>query len=307
MDEAGRPPLGSQRPLPLAAIEEADAAYLDAVAELQAAGLGRCASEILRWIIRAGRRGQPGVLASPRATQRDLSKLLGFSQSSVCSARAKLKHSRLVAEADGEYRLFLPWLVELAEEARSRRQMALAPDLALSPAEALGLIGADRQRSALIGADRSRSAPRPFRKETNLNPVTVSVMDSALTDTDGTGATDHGRSRPIGTDQNRSLKELPPWQRLQTRDFRPVLQIGPLRAAFYAACQAGLIDDSDECKIRFLATAYDLAHDAAIRSPAAVLRVRTEGRRCYRISDEGNRWAKQILRPAEYASPNYGD
>lgn len=109
------------------------------------------------------------------------------------------------------------------------------------------------------------------------------------------------RAEQRGTPRNAAeqLKDSPAWQRLQTRHFQPI-DVQALRPAFYAAVQAGLIDDTEECKVRFLATCYDLAHDPTIRSPAAVLRNRTERKSCYRISDDGRRWAKQQMRPVEH-------
>lgn len=299
MEGPPRPPPGGQKPLPWDHGESRDAAYLAAVDDLVAAGLPRGPAELLRWMIREGRpRGL--ARAAPPHTQRSLSALLGFSQSTICEARKTLKLSRLVYEVDGTYQLHLPWLVELAEEARSRRQTALAPDMALTAADALDVIGSDRQRSAMIGDDRQRSAPRPYRKKENLKTVSVPTRDpgstETVTDTGASRSTDLCRSQPIATDQG--LRESGPWQRLQTKHFRPEIDLTALRPAFYAAVQSGLIDDTHECKLRWLATVYDVAHDRRINSPAVVLRYRTEQRTCYRISEEGRRWAIGILRPA---------
>jgi hypothetical protein len=109
---------------------------------------------------------------------------------------------------------------------------------------------------------------------------------------------------PIIRDRSQSLQEHPAWRRLQTRHFRNggavQLDRQALMAAFDAAVTAGTIAGDREAKLRFWATAYDLAADQDIRSPAVCLRVRVERNRCYRISEAGRQFAVGLLRPAEY-------
>lgn len=302
MDEHGRPPPGGQRSLPLEAIEASDEAYLAAVTELRdCCGFGSAVTELLRWAIREGRRerGRIGVLIAPKRTQRDLARSLGFSASTIADGLAKLRAARLLFQTADGYELALPWLVEMAEEASSQRQMALD----LSPADALSALGGARtvrRRSVALGGARSRSAQRPIRENANINPESESEMDIPIRNTvsdSGAPSTAERRRAPPNTPS--SLASHPAWARLQTRHFRPI-ELAAFRPAFYAAVEAGLIDGTEECKIRFLATVYDLANDCTIRQPAAVLRSRVERKTCYRISDEGNRWAKQQMRPVEH-------
>jgi len=86
------------------------------------------------------------------------------------------------------------------------------------------------------------------------------------------------------------------WRSLQRHHFRPELDREALRAAFYAAAAAGLLLDDYDSRLRFVATAFDLAWDAAIRSPVAVLRSRVERGTCYRQSDGALAAAKEFLR-----------
>jgi hypothetical protein len=107
---------------------------------------------------------------------------------------------------------------------------------------------------------------------------------------------------------------------LQTEHFRRgsqvVLDLQALKRCLLAAVEADLLDgpleagEQDdrwrEVKIRFLATAWDLAADiprrdtrtgreVGVRSPAVCLRTRIERGGLYRISDPGRRWARQQI------------
>jgi DNA-binding transcriptional ArsR family regulator len=289
---------GTQRELPIAQVEQSDAAYLAAVTDCR---LPRAVAAVLRWIIEHGRR-LGGAMVVERMTQRQWSGALGLSGSSLSVALSRLRDSRLLSMgADGEVRLDLRRLVAVSEEARAR---AGPDDGAFDPAEALRTIASDRSRSALIGSDRHRSAGRARSVRTrNKSPVSVDAQESAeIAGEDGTGAADQ-------TDRNRSSRSLandPAWRALQTRHFRPELDRKMLDRAFAAAVAAGLVDDSHEGRGFFLATAYDLAVDApragrqgGIRSPAVCLRIRVEQQRLWRISEEARRWVREVLCPPE--------
>ncbi len=109
------------------------------------------------------------------------------------------------------------------------------------------------------------------------------------------------------------LRDHVAWRQLQTRHFRdaagkPAIVVGALQPCFYAAVEADLLDNEPEHKIRFLAAAYDLAHqmprwdaqqrrDVGVRSPAVCLRRRVERGALFRASPEGHAWAKKIVFP----------
>lgn len=296
MDEAGRPPPGGQRPLPLAAIETRDEAYLAAVDDLVAAGLPRAPAELLRWIIREGTRKRPlDPLRAPRRTRRHLAATIGIGLGTVSRAIERLRAAHLLIETVDGLELNLPMLLDAAEQAASQRQMALEP---VSAADSLAALTGTVPRVPRVPSCSTCSTPRPYRKEKNLNTVSVPTRDpSAANTVTVTGAAEQVERG--GTDG--TLRGDPAWKRLQTKHLRPEIDLTALRPAFYAAVDAGLIDATHECKLRWLATVYDVARDRRINSPAVVLRYRTEQRTCYRISDEGRRWAIGILRPTIHA------
>jgi hypothetical protein len=195
-------------------------------------------------------------------------------------------------QSDGDYRLSLPLLVEVSEEAASRKAEKQRPPDA---ADALNLLSV-RQRSACSAC--SEEAPVSVER---IHTQPVSVPSESV-------SVRAGQPLPNAAEQSEHdgcLKNHHAWRALQTADFRPTLQLGKLRACFYAAVEAGLFDAAPdekarEDKQRFLATAWDLAHSGGVKSPAVCLRVRVEKQACWRVSPEGVRWAKQWIFP-EYA------
>lgn len=303
-------PRDGQRDLPLASIEEAERAYMAAVDDLRRfAGLAPVAAKVLEEIIRRGSRDvQIGCLAWVCTSQRSGAETLGIPRSSFSRGVGILTRSRLVLQADGSLRLVLPRLVEVAEEARARA----APERdaeRFDAADSLRVLSAGGPRPMLShGVPRCPSASHGARtvyKEINT-PVPLPSLQEH-----GTGV----RARRDSVGQRGTARDAaghagalaadPAWRRLQTADFRPRLNLAALREAFAAAVAVGLLADDRESRLRFLATALDLAGDSprpgreGIRSPAVVLRVRVERRTCYRQSDRALAIAKKILRPPD--------
>jgi biotin operon repressor len=281
--------------LPIARVEESDAAYVAAAVE---GGFPVGVLALVRWLISDGRRDN-GTRRAASMAQRKLAKRLGLSASTVCESLRRLQISGLVIQADGDYRLRLSLLVQLAEEAASRRlEVEDPPD----PAEALDLLllGRARQRSAALGGGAVPS------KEELYTPYTETVPE-----TRGSGGTRKAASAAerVGRlpsaaergERDGCLKGHAAWRALQTRHFRPVIDLRALQPCFYAAVEAELLDNEREHKIRFLASAWDVARASTVTSPAPCLRVRVERGACFRFSPEGAEWAKRVLRPAEYA------
>lgn len=303
--EQSRAQPNKQRLLPIECVEQSDAAYL---ACLRECGLPYGTSRVVEWLILDGRRDAGGKRL-PKRTQRQLATRLNLSASTVCESLRRLQASGLVTEADGDWRLDLQLLVQIAEEAAIRRAAALErPD----PAAALDTLCA-RPRSACsaaLGGARYGSV-----EKRSLSPVSVSesVSVSGGTGGDEPSAERGERGRPLRTARDAAaadnvLKSHPAWRRLQTRHLRPALDLPALRPCFAAAKDAGLFGDCSEpadlreAKFRFLATAWDLAKLADARSPAVCLRIRVERKACYRFSDEAARWAAAQLREPEYAA-----
>lgn len=282
-----------QRNLPLEQIANSEDAYLQAA---ETCGIRGCALAFVLRAIRCGRRDGDRRLLTV-IPLRKLVIELGFrSVSTLSEALAKLTHSGLLSQADGAWRFDLAWLVELAERATAGGEPPPRPP----PDEALAVFGGVRSCSAVFG--RVRSAPVSV-EGVNRTPESVSV---SVPETD-TGADweDAKRGRGGDAEQRDALKDHPAWQRLQTSHFRSPdgrvrIDWQALRPAFYAAVEAGLIGIRPEDKTRFLATAWDLAANPTIHKPAVCLRIRVEANRCFRISDEGRRWARSVLTPSEY-------
>jgi DNA-binding transcriptional ArsR family regulator len=283
-----------QRDLPLAAVEQADAAYVAAWDDLERlGGVPESLGRIVRRIITEGRR-ESGCLVMRIGSQRLLAEACGLSVGSVSMALKRLRESRLVIRADGALRLVLHRLVEAAEEALARAAPSYGQ---FDAAAALRLLGGERS-AEFSRVQPSSAGARSVRKKLNT-PVSV---PSRTTDTGGaaTERAERGRTGLNGAERpRRSLADQPAWRALQARHFRPQLDRAALRAAFQAAREAGLVADRYEDKLRFMATAIDLARDAAIRSPAAVLRCRVERRSCWRQSDAAVAAATEFLKPAE--------
>lgn len=289
----------TQRLLPIEQVAESDGAYL---AALESAGLPHGVEAIVRWLIVDGRR-EAGEKRLPVRTQRQLAQRLGMSASTVCESLKRLRNSGLVTEADGEYRLGLSALVELSEIVQTRREQERREVNPEAAWEALVGSGA-RQRSAALGGARQTSGSVEVRSST---PVSVSAS--------GSGASGRLPSADERGERDDCLRDHVAWRQLQTRHFRdgsgkPAIAVGALQPCFYAAVEADLLDNEPEHKIRFLAAAYDLAHqvprwdaqqkrDVGVRSPAVCLRRRVERGALFRASPEGHAWAKKIVFPGE--------
>jgi DNA-binding Lrp family transcriptional regulator len=278
---------GRQGTLPFEQLDTAGDAYLAAVADCR---FPKGISSVLCWLLEGRREG--GFAVRRKLAQRELAKRLELSASTICEAVARLRDSGLVDQADGVYRLQLSFLVEVAEQALTRRQSGDLP----SAEAALDCLGA-RQRSAALGSARTR---RSVKKE-NIYPVIRSVPSSpnpnGAEDQPSAAERERVQGSEVGGQEDGVLKTVRAWQRLQTEHFRPRLDVRALQAAFYAAVEAGLFESTLEHKIRFLATAFDLANSKTVRKPAPCLRSRVERLGCYRFSEEGNRWAKSVIKP----------
>ena len=145
-------------------------------------------------------------------------------------------------------------------------------------------------------------------EERSSTPVSVTSVSVS-----GSGAASRLPSAAERGERDDCLRDHVAWRQLQTRHFRdaagkPAIAVGALQPCFYAAVEAGLLDNEPEHKIRFLAAAYDLAHqvprwdaqqrrDVGVRSPAVCLRRRVERGALFRASPEGHAWAKKIVFP----------
>jgi DNA-binding MarR family transcriptional regulator len=295
-----------QRDLPLASVEEADAAYEAAVDDLlRFASLSPAAGRLLKEIIRRGRR-ETGCLVMPCTSQRNGARAVGLALSSFSRSLDRLQKSRLVIRADGALRLVLPHLVEVAEEARARA----APNYGrFDAADSLRLLGGARSTVSHDVPRCSKSARSvPKKENTPVPSLNPELRVNEETDTEGRAPAEHAGQRGTrrdGAARPGALRHDPAWECLQTRHFRPRLDLAALRSAFWAAVDAGFLGDDYHFKLRFLATAWDLACDVprpgheGIRSPAVVLRSRIERQTCYRQSDAALAWAKQTLRPPD--------
>jgi hypothetical protein len=309
--ERDRAQPSAQKLLPIECVAQSDQAYL---AALEDCGLPSGVSAIVRWLIVDGRR-EAGQKWLPVRTQRQLAQRLGLSASTVCESLRRLTDSHLVRQVDGVYRLDLSLLVSVSEAAVERRAAELRPP---DPGEVLDrLLGPPR--SAALGGVRPRSAAlggAPVSvEEQNPKPVSVSVSETVTVRA--------GQPLPSAAERGERrdcLKHHPAWEALQVEHFRRggrvfdprAMDLQALKRAMLAAVDADLLDGPPEpgesndrwleTKVRFLATAYDLAkaiptkdprtgRDTGVRSPAACLRARTEANALWRISDEGRRWA----------------
>jgi DNA-binding MarR family transcriptional regulator len=283
MPERSRAQPSAQRLLPIECIEQSDQAYLAALDECE---LPIGVAALVKWLILDGRR-EAGQKRLPKRTQRQLGQRLKLSASTVCESLRRLESSHLVSTVDGEYRLDLSLLVSLAEEAATRRAAELAPPDA---AEALDCLRARQRspRSAALG-----NCARSVTEET-LKPVSESVSDSVRASSPLPTAAERG-------ERDGALKDHHAWRRLQSKHFRPNLDLQALQVCFYAAVEADLIDNERDHKIRFLATAFDLAKSGKVHSPAVCLRTRVERNACWRISPEGVAWAKQWVSDPVYS------
>lgn len=252
-------------------VAESDDAYLSDLAvlvdrKIATEGVGK----ICRWLIDFGRRecGEKRLRARP---QRELAKALGISVSTVCESLQRLRNSGLVIQADGEYRLRLSQLVELAEVAQTMPEQTFPP---ADPATALAALGGRRvrQRSAVFGDVRQCSAvfgeaPVTVEEETLYSvfePSTVSTVTVHRTGAEPNAANAASTEAAIQT-----LKDLPAWRALQRQHMRPNLDAQPLERAFLAACEAGLLRDED--RESFYTHAYDVARNLQLASPVACL------------------------------------
>ena len=150
-----------QQRLPIECVAESDDAYLSDLTVLVDRKIAtEGVAKICRWLIDFGRRecGEKRLRARP---QKELGKVLGIAASTVCESLQRLRNSGLVTQADGEYRLRLSQLVELAEVAQTMPEQTPPPD---DPEEALAALGGRRvrQRSAAFGDVRQRSATHPL-------------------------------------------------------------------------------------------------------------------------------------------------
>jgi len=287
----------TQRTLPIEQVEQSDEAYLAAIADCR---LPPATERMLEWIVRNGRRDR-GCLVVRRLTQRKWARATGLSPSTISTTLRRLGDSRLLLEspADGELRLDLSHLVAVAEEARARDGPGDEPFDAAGALRRLGsrsaLLGSDRLRSAVIG-----SGARSVNKERKPPvPLTEAQESAAPTETVRTDAAEHAdqrRTRRADPSTADCLKNHAAWRSLQRHHLGPELNRRALRAAFYAAVAAGLFAGDYESRLRFVATAFDLAGDPLIRSPVAVLRSRVERGTCYRQSDRALAAAKEFLR-----------
>lgn len=284
----------AQRDLPLASLEEAEAAYLAAVEDLKRfLRMPGSRAAVLRQILCSGRRdSQPGTMVWQHGSRRNGAKAAGLPLSSFSRAVKRLVKSRLVIESDGALRLVLPRLVEVAEDARARA----APDYGgFDAADALRLLSPGGERSALFHGDpRCSTGARSVKKDLNT-PVPYPSLQRDLTERAPRDTVGQRGPARDSAGHPGALAGDPAWRALQTCHFRPRLNLGALTACFDAAAAAGLLDDQHDARRRFLATAFDLAADRNIRAPAAVLRSRIERGTCYRQSDRAMAWAKQIL------------
>lgn len=289
-------PNRTQRLLPIEQVAESDAAYLSS---LDAAELPDGVSAIVRWLIVEGRR-ENGEKRLPLRPQRQLAARLGKSASTVCDSLKRLRDSGLVTQADGEYRLRLGLLVEISEIAQTRREQERQEVDPVAAYEALAGPPA-RARSACSGAlgGDVRSV-----EENNTPPVSVPESVSVP------GGSGGLRTAAERGERDDCLRDHSAWRQLQTHHFRqanrPAIAVAALQPCFYAAVEADLLDNEPEHKIRFLAAAFDLAHDlprydaakrkqVGIRSPAVCLRRRVEREALFRASPEGHAWAKRIV------------
>jgi DNA-binding MarR family transcriptional regulator len=293
-------PNKSQRELPIEQVEQSDEAYL---AALDSAALPDGVTAIVRWLIQDGRR-ESGEMRLAVRTQRQIADRVRKSASTVCESLRRLRNSGLVREADGEYRLRLALLVEISEVAQTHREQARRE---VDPEEAWqALVGSGaRPRSACSAALGTTSGSVEERSSTPVSVTSVSVS--------GSGAASRLPSAAERGERDDCLRDHSAWRQLQTRHFRdaagkPAIVVAALQPCFYAAVEADLLDNEPEHKIRFLAAAYDLAHqvprwdaqqrrDVGVRSPAVCLRRRVERGALFRATPEGHAWAKQIVFP----------
>ena len=298
----GRSAAWTQRTLPIEQVEQSDEAYLAAIADCR---LPPATERVLEWIVRNGRRDR-GCKVVRRSTQRKWARAIGLSPSTISTTLRRLGDSRLVLKspADGALRLDLSHLVAVAEEARARDGPGDEPFDAAAALRRLGsrsaALGSARPRSAVIGS----GARSVNKKRKPPVPLTEAQESADPTETVGTGAAEHAdrsRTRRAEASTPDCLKNHAAWRSLQRHHFRPELDRQALRAAFYAAVEAGLLADDYESRLRFLATAFDLAWDDKIRSPVAVLRSRIERGSCYRQSDRALATAKEFLRDPSLA------
>lgn len=292
-------PSAQQLDLPMRQIEESDAAYLDALREC---GLSTGIEAVCRWLVEDGIR-ESGAKVLPMRPQRQLAARLGLSASTVCESLRRLQSSGLLTRADGDWRLDLSLLVSVSEEARQRRATERAP---MDAAAALDCLLSGGARSACSGALGLLGPTSVSVRKENIYPDSVSDSESV---SGGAGGLPSAAERG---EQEDCLADHPAWKSLQTHHFRDAAgrpktpELHALRPCFYAAVASGLLDKTDEHRIRFLAAAWDLAHSlprwdprqkrqVGAKLPAVCLRKRTERNALWRSSPEAHRWAKAIV------------
>ena len=310
-----------QPPLPIEQAETSREAYAEAVRGCKLPG---SAVAVALWILEHGVKDRLGCDQVVRATlpaQRELARRLGKGRSSICRALLELEREGLLIRPAGRAVLNLSRVCELADARATAPEplgMGFAPGWQAGqladrgpPGEGVPACPSVSQRvPACPTAPRSeneRSISPEFNR-TDTDTDCARALHEAGRDTAGqdgaprdTAEHDGADGAPRGNGRIRhamtALNRSRAWQALQARDFadaegrRCEPPIAKLRAAFYAAADAGLVDAGR--KLDWLATVHDCAHNA--RSPAGALAWRTAAGKLYWAGEASRDWARQIL------------
>lgn len=253
-------------------------------------------------------------------SQRGLAKAMNCSVSTVNGAVKSLTALDLVRRADRVFRLDTNQLRGLVAELEKRQQEA-----AISPSEA-----ADRlaERSAMFGHVRPCSANSRTVEEYTQNPVHRTPYRKTVTGAAGgqpnTGEHPANTAAETKADRDQAarnyaiLSSLPEWRGLQQEHFRDgddrplsTLAWDRLGAAFYAACDAGVIpcdsaNPDEGIKRAYKAACLELAANnrqwaaehptrQAIQRPAIVLRKRVAAGTLWQVADQHLVSAKRVV------------
>lgn len=289
-----------------------DAARDDAAKQRRAAYIELIDALPIRESMRAILRLLVSCDGAAQLTQRGLAKAIRASTSTVNSAVRDLQAAGLVRRADRVFRLDTNQLRGVADAWETRQREAAPP-----PDQALDVI----TRSGVFGSVRACSANSRTVNKNNNHPVPRTPYRN------GTGAggeqpnTAERRAAEPAADRDQTaanlsaLQRLPEWRALQQHDFRDpadrplvALRWDKLGAAYYAACDAGVLPEPGDCeeqKRKFKAACLEVAENNAawaaehhsrqeIRRPAVVLMRRVAAGTLFRVADKHMEKSKQI-------------